>query len=476
FTLSYISLPGPDCSLLLSCSTMYYIALFFTLLLTILCLQRKARNSSKNLPPGSLGFPFIGQSFALLRALRTNTAEKWLEERAERYGPISKLTLFGTKTVFIHGQAANKFKLLGKKNLLELSGEDHKRVRGALMAFLKPEALKQYVGKMDGEIREHLKMYWEGKQNVTVLPLMKTLTFNIMCSLIFGLERGTRRENFICWFQHMLEGLWSVPVDLPFTRFNRSIQASSKIQSMLMDIIHEKRSSAKQHNSPPQDLITSLLSMCADNAPLLSDKEIVANVMFILIAGQDTSAVLLTFLVRQLANDPVVYAAILKEQEEIAKSKTSTELLTWEDLTKMKYTWRAALEILRIFPPVFAGFRRTRKDIEFGGYLIPKGWQVLWAANMTHMNDSIFPEPSKFEPSRFENQVLIPPYCFVAFGGGPRICPGYEFARIETLVTVHYLVTRFTWELHYKDNKFIRDPTPIPTQGLPIQIERKNRF
>ncbi|KAF5191644.1 Beta-amyrin 28-monooxygenase [Thalictrum thalictroides] len=75
----------------------------------------------------------------------------------------------------------------------------------------------------------------------------------------------------------------------------------------------------------------------------------------------------------------------------------------------MKYTWRVALEILRLVPPAFAGFRRTQKDIEFGGYLIPKGWQVLWVAHMTHMNDSMFPEPSKFDPSRFENQTSIPP-------------------------------------------------------------------
>jgi cytochrome P450 len=64
------------------------------------------------------------------------------------------------------------------------------------------------------------------------------------------------------------------------------------------------------------------------------------------------------------------------EQEEIAKSKPSGEFLTWEDLAKMKYTWRVAMETLRMHPPVFGGFRKALKDIEYGGYLIPKGWQV----------------------------------------------------------------------------------------------------
>ncbi len=88
---------------------------------------------------------------------------------------------------------------------------------------------------------------------------------------------------------------------------------------------------------------------------------------------------------------------------------------------------------------------------------------------MTHTDSSIFPEPSKFDPSRFENQASVPPYTFVAFGAGPRICPGYEFARIETLVTIHYLVTQFTWKL-CADNSFSRDPMPVPTQGLPIKL------
>lgn len=89
---------------------------------------------------------------------------------------------------------------------------------------------------------------------------------------------------------------------------------------------------------------------------------------------------------------------------------------------------------------------------------------------MTHMDAKIFEDPSKFDPKRFENQASVPPYCLVPFGGGPRICPGYEFAKIETLITIHYLVTRFTWELCCKDNCFSRDPTPTPTEGLPIQI------
>ncbi|KAL5978500.1 hypothetical protein ACLOJK_029617 [Asimina triloba] len=143
-------------------------------------------SSKTKLPPGSLGIPIIGQSLQLLRAMRSNSAEDWLRKQRSEYGPISKLNLFGAPTVFLNGPAANKFiftcesetltnqqpksiqRILGDRNLMELVGEDHKRVRGALVSFLKPEVLKKYVGKMDLEVKHHLHKHWHGKQNVTV--------------------------------------------------------------------------------------------------------------------------------------------------------------------------------------------------------------------------------------------------------------------------------------------------------------------
>ncbi|XP_052178433.1 cytochrome P450 716B1-like [Diospyros lotus] len=467
-----------------------YLCLFLIPVLLLLKLIR--RRSSQKLPPGSLGLPLIGQSFGLLGAMRSNAAEKWLEERVRKYGPISKLSLFGKPTVFIHGPAANKFvfnsdgdsignqqvtsirKILGERNILELSGEDHKRVRGALVSFLKPESLKEYVGKMEAEVRRHLRLHWEGRQTVTVLPLAKTLTFNIICSLLFGVEFGSRRDELVDCFQQMMEGMWSVPLNLPFSRFSRSLRASARARAIAKDLIREKRLQLEQQTaSPRQDLITCLLSIRDDdNRQVVSDDEIVDNILLVMVAGHDTSSILITFMLRLFCINPAIHAAVVQEQEDIVKSKKSSgeSVLRWEDLAKMKYTWKVALETLRMFPPIFGGFRNTLKDIEFGGYLIPKGWQIFWASSMTHMDANIFKEPSKFDPTRFENQSSIPPYCFVAFGGGPRICPGYEFARLETLVAIHHIVTRFTWKLCCSDDSFIRDPLPVPAQGLPIQI------
>ncbi|KAK9155749.1 hypothetical protein Sjap_003229 [Stephania japonica] len=453
-------------------------AIFFTLVLSLLpILVLLKRRSSKNLPPGALGIPIIGQSRSFSRAMRENRAEEWIQERTKRYGPMSKLTLFGTPTVLIHGQAANKFlftsdsntitnkqpkstqRIIGKRNLLELRGDDHKRVRDSLVSFLKPDVLKEYVGKMDAEVNRHLEMHWHGKQMVKM----------------FTVKRGARREALVDHLEKMMEGMWSVPINLPFTPFNSSLKARKRAKTIIKDLIKEKRGALAEHRSSPHaDLITSLLSIRGDkNEEIVSEKEIIANILLTMRAGYDTTSILLTFIIRQLAKDPDIYAAVLHEHEEIAKSKAPGELLSRDDLSKMRYTWWVAMETLRLFPPVFGTFRTTLRDVEYGGYLIPKGWQIFCAACSTHQNENIFPEPHKFEPTRFENQSSVPPYCFVAFGGGLRICPGYEFSKIEVLVAIHHLITQFKWKLCGKDDTFSRHPMPSPAEGLPIHIEPK---
>lgn len=143
---------------------------------------------------------------------------------------------------------------------------------------------------------------------------MKTLTFNIICSLLFGIEQGALRDEFVNNFKTMIAGMWSVPVNLPFTRYNRSLKASARVQNMVKELIKEKQNKLKQNTaSPHQDLICRLLSIHNENnEELITEKEIVHNVMLVMVAGYDTSSVLITFLIRLLANNPDVYAAVLQ--------------------------------------------------------------------------------------------------------------------------------------------------------------------
>ncbi|GKB49069.1 cytochrome P450, partial [Tanacetum coccineum] len=150
----------------------------------------------------------------------------------------------------------------------------------------------------------------------TVQPLIKTLTFNVICSLLFGIERGPKREKFLPLFQDMIEGILAIPINLPFTQFNRGILARKKIVPMLMDLIHKKRDTLDNQKrnlaSPDKYLITSFLSIRDDSSTLMSEEEIIDNIIIVMIGGYDTTSILISFLVKLLANNKAIYSNIVQ--------------------------------------------------------------------------------------------------------------------------------------------------------------------
>lgn len=156
---------------------------------------------------------------------------------------------------------------------------------------------------------------------------MKTLTFNIICSLLFGLENGKQRDQFMKPFQAMIQGMWSIPVNAPFTRYNRSLKASARIQNLLKEIVHQKKDEhGKNGANPRQDLISCLLSMVEDGKQVLTEKEIIHNAMLVMVAGHDTSSIVITFVIRLLANEPAICAAVLQGMHRIVGLKQFFEV------------------------------------------------------------------------------------------------------------------------------------------------------
>jgi (+)-abscisic acid 8'-hydroxylase len=160
-----------------------------------------------------------------------------------------------------------------------------------------------------------------------------------------------------------------------------------------------------------------------------------------------------------------------EEQMAIRKDKKEGESLTWEDTKKMPLTYRVIQETLRAATILSFTFREAVEDVEYEGYLIPKGWKVLPLFRNIHHNADIFSDPGKFDPSRFE--VAPKPNTFMPFGSGIHSCPGNELAKLEISVLIHHLTTKYRWSIVGPSDGIQYGPFALPQNGLPIALERK---
>lgn len=461
--------------------------LILTLFLAFIFFWVIRKKRTQGIPPGTFGWPFIGETLQFLGCQRRGSPQEFFDDRTQKYGNVFTTSLVGHPTVALCSAEGNRF-LFSNENklvvmswpssmakffgssLLNATGDDSKRLRRMLMTFLRPEALQKFVGRVDSITKQHLAEHWMGKSEVTVFPLMKRLIFSLACDLFATINDHDDVARFSHQFMVLLKGLLQIPIDLPGTRYSNAKHAANAIRDLLDGAIHERKNALREGKaSTYQDLLSFLLSNVDEKGESLTDDEIKDNFVLLLFAGHDTSSSTLSVLLKFLAENPHCYQQVFKEQQDIARSKEAGQRLEWEDLQKMKYSWSTVQEALRLLPPTQGGFRKAIKDFKYGGYTVPRGWKMYWTVNSTHRKSEYFSDPEKFDPSRFEGP-LPAPYTFVPFGGGPRMCPGIEFARMEILVFLHYAVRNFKWTLVDPSEKMTMDPMTAPVNGLPIKL------
>ncbi|KAI9124506.1 hypothetical protein K1719_004428 [Acacia pycnantha] len=466
---------------------------FVTLSLFFLFYKHWSMFTASNLPPGKVGYPVIGESLEFLSTGWKGHPEKFIFDRMHKFSShIFKTCILGEPAAVFCGPQCNKFLFSNENKLVTSwwpdsvnkvfpsslqtnSKEEAKKMRKLIPQFLNPEALQRYIGIMDGLAQRHFASGWENKKEVTVFPLAKRYTFWLACRIFVSVEDPNHVAKFADPFQLLAAGIIAMPIDLPGTPFNKAIKASKFVRKELLEIIKQRKVDlAEGKAATTQDILSHMLTTSDENGVFMKELDIADKILGLLIGGHDTASAACTFIVKFLAELPHIYDKVYEEQMEIANSKAPGALLNWDDIQKMKYSWNVACEVMRLAPPVQGSFREALNDFIFNGFTIPKGWKLYWSANTTHKNAEYFPEPEKFDPTRFEGNGPAP-FTFVPFGGGPRMCPGKEYARLEILVFMHNLVKRFKWQKLLPDEKIIVDPMPMPAKGLPVRLIPHNQ-
>jgi len=235
-------------------------------------------------------------------------------------------------------------------------------------------------------------------------------------------------------------------------------------------IISEKRKVPFDVLNNNNDILSR--AMCLKNEkgePQLTDAELKDVVFNFIVAGRDTTAVMLAWTTYFLSLNPRVEEKVLEEIDRVI----GNEKITFEKMKDMHYLQNVFQETLRLRPSVPTdGYEAIQDDVLPNGYLVPKGSSISYSAYVLGRCPEYFPDPLAFKPERWDEKEKIDPLTFVPFHLGSRICLGQSLAYLEAKVLMTILLPRLKFEV--KPNYQVREKKGViltVENGLPMIVE-----
>ncbi|KAK4262179.1 hypothetical protein QN277_027764 [Acacia crassicarpa] len=350
--------------------------------------------------------------------------------------------------------------------MLVVVGDTHREMRSIALNFMGNAMLKTVLLK---DVEKHALLVLNSwKQNVkfSAHQEAKKFTLNLMVKNILSLEPDhPEAEVLKKAYAAFMKVLVSAPLNCPGSAYRKALQSRFTILKLIEKKMEERNQNIKEGDEGWDD---DLLGCVLRNSNMTSEQNLDLILMF---ASHETSSRAISLALHFLPGCPQAVKQLREEHREIAKAKREAgEVdLTWDDYRRMEFTHCVINETLRLGSVVKYVYRKAIKDnIQYKGYDIPRGWQVLPMFIAVHMDPSHFDHPLLFHPWRWQNNEsnnLMP------FGGGGRHCPGSELVKLEIAIFIHHLILNFHWDLTEEDQPLVNPVTDFH-KGLPITVQR----
>ena len=425
---------------------------------------------------------FPGSSFA--------PTLRFVEDAARRYGPITHFKLFFAdffvlddadliRDVLVTRQhdfvksrgAAVLGRLLGD-GLVTSEEPVHRGHRRAMQPAFNSDRLAPYGAAM---IRhsQRLSAQWRAGESRDVVFEMQGLALRIIGEALFGTDMSEDvdavrdaiaqiMELFPKAFAPFARLMERLP---PFLPARVEFEHVSRRLETIIDRMIERRRAGPD----AADLLSLLLRARATaESSGLSARDVRHEVMTILLAGNDTTALALAWTWHLLAQHPEVEVRLHAELDAVLGDRDPTP----EDAARLPFTTSVFAEALRLYPPVWMIGRTAVRAVKIGNCTIPAGGTVILSPYVTQRNPRYFPDPDAFQPSRWPVAGL-PKFAFFPFGGGARVCIGESFAWLEGVLVLATLARR--WRLRGDAGTVATLPsiTLRPTGPLVMRLEAR---
>lgn len=313
-------------------------------------------------------------------------------------------------------------------------GDVWRRQRRILAPLFTPVKLATLGAEMQRVCEQRVSTWHDGVMEVETE--MTGITFDIISETMFSNMLGGEAQDFERAFNGFVEvagrldpfDLLGVPAWAPrLTKLGGGRHAAF-FERRINELVAERQSMA----DPPEDLLTALLrARDSEGGGTLSEREVTANLLTLILAGHETTARALGWTLHLLSRTPHYQEKVIAEADAFDLSDPH-----WQDA--MPWTRAVFDETMRLYPPAPTFLRIPVADDIIAGYPVPAGSMIAISPYIVHRHRKLWDDPDAFRPERFlpGAREKIDRFAYIPFGAGPRICIGASFAIQEALIAL----------------------------------------
>ena len=420
--------------------------------------------------PGPRGLPLLGN----LLQVDIARAHKILARWADEFGPFYHFRLGRRHAVaiaapdLIHEVLRNRpgrfrrIKIMqdamldvGIYGVFTAEGHDWRRQ-------LNTEHMREFFSRLD-QVTARLERRWRraaaSNGRVDAQSDLMRFTIDVTSGLAFGHDLNTLEQKGDVIQQHLDKVFPSLArrvfAPFPYWRWlrlpadRRLDAAMQKVLALVHDLVAEARARVAMKSSPgvaPGNFLDAMVLGQSDDVAAFTDAELVGSALTMLLAGEDTTANSLAWMMHLMSEHPEAQARMQEEADRVlgdaprAPDYASTQAL--------RYIEAAAHEAMRLLPVAPLQGAEPNEDMVIGDVRVPKGTAIYLLAGYAATRPENFSDPESFRPERWLDASDHKAnghntHAFLPFGAGPRFCPGRHLAMLEIKMVAAMLSRNF---------------------------------
>jgi cytochrome P450 len=389
---------------------------------------------------------------------------------ARRYGDLAAFRMGGETVVFVNhpqyikdilvthnrkfikGRGLESAKRLLGQGLLTSEDPVHLRQRRLLQPAFHRERIESY-GTTMVQYAERMRQGWTAGEPIDIAQEMMRLTLSIAGKTLFDVDVQAKAADVGRALTAVMNSFWTTMLPfidvlerLPVPQLRRARTAREQLDAMIYRLIAERRAEGAALERRGDLLSMLLLAQDEEDQHRgMTDQQVRDEAMTIFLDGHETTANALTWTWFLLSGVPEVERCLHLEVDRVLQGRAPTVA----DLPALRFVEQVVTESMRLYPPAWLIGRRAVEEYRIADYRFPPRTIFVTSPYVTQRDPRFFPDPDRFDPSRWTPafRSTLPLFAYFPFGGGPRRCIGESFAWMELILVVATLAQRWSLRL-----------------------------